>query len=286
MNCEQARNQDLVEKYVAGQLHEPEMSAFEEHYFGCDECLASVQLGQAIIHGNTGQQSKIIEMPARSAVRRPRWIYAAAAAAAAVVITLIGWRTFSSQPAMPQVAQNQPQSPIGNPAGAAPSQPAEEARLLASNLDLGSIEPLAYRPSVLRGVNEDASQRFSGAMEAYLKHDYRQSATNLAAIPAGVPNPAKPEAHITDAGVQLYLGISQMMLNENTAAIRSLRRSSAFGDTPYVENAGFYLAKALIREKQYTAAAAELKRVIRLNGDRQTEAERLLAQLSLQVQAK
>ena len=44
MNCEQVRNQDLVEKYVTGQLHELEMSAFEEHYFSCDDCLKAVQL--------------------------------------------------------------------------------------------------------------------------------------------------------------------------------------------------------------------------------------------------
>lgn len=282
MNCEQVRNQDLVEKYVTGQLHELEMSSFEEHYFSCDACLRAVQLGQAIVFGGGKAKgsAQVTEMPRRGA-GSSRWIVPLAAAAAVVLVTVIGWRSFVGQAVTaPEVAKLQsvpsskPVAEVPRPAATAP-----EARLLASNSDLEAVEPLIYRSSVLRGGDEEASQRFRRVMASYLEHDYRKATVGLAAIPVAVPAGDRPDEHITDAGVQLYLGISQLMLNQNSDAIGSLRRAAAYGDTPYIENADFYLAKAFIRQKQYREAADQLQRVVRLNGDRQADAKKLLEQL-------
>ena len=229
-------------------------------------------------------------MPARAtaAVRSPsRWYspsFAVAAAAAVLVISLIGWRMLSVEhPAKPSMAQA-PQ-PVPSPAQAtpSPSQPATagpvEPQLIASNSDLGSIVALPYRPSVLRGANEDASQRFQKAMASYQDGDYRKAVANLSTIPVAVPGSGNVEDYVTDAGVQMYLGVSQLMLNQNADAVRSLRRAGSYGDTPYLESAGFFLAKALIRQKQYAAATVELERTIQLNGDRQAEATKLLHQV-------
>ena len=38
-----AADSDNAERYVLGQMGEAEQASFEEHYFGCDECFASVQ---------------------------------------------------------------------------------------------------------------------------------------------------------------------------------------------------------------------------------------------------
>src|SRR5882724_2305263 len=136
MNCEQARDQDMVEKYVAGQLPNEDMTAFEEHYFGCDLCLEAVQLGQAIHFGAEKQvveAPKVIQMPVRSHAR-PRWMYPAAAAAAIVVVALIGWRAFVGQTPKPEVAHGGP-APVQNPAQAGPATkaPISEPQLMASN---------------------------------------------------------------------------------------------------------------------------------------------------------
>ena len=117
-------------------------------------------------------------------------------------------------------------------------------------------------------------------MQAYGRQDFRGATAALAAIPVGVPGSGRSDEHVTDAGVQLYLGISQLMLNQNAAALRALQRSAAYGDTPYLENATFYLAKGLIRQRQFPQAVVELKRVVELNGDRQSEARTLLAQIT------
>ena len=283
MNCQQVRNPDLVEKYVTGQLPEQEMSAFEEHYFGCDDCLAAVQLGQAINLG-AGKPAKVIQMPVRNAGGTKRWMYPLAAAAAVVVVTAVGWRFLAKHPSEHIIARQNPSAPVQDPSPAViskslkPTQP--ERQLLASVVDLGAVEPLTYRSSVMRGNSEDSSEKFERAMEWYSKRDYRRTAAGLLSIPVGVPGSGKVEEHINDAGVQLYLGISQLMLNQNDDAIRSFRRAASYGDTPYLESAEFFLTKGLIRQGQYPAAADQLRRVVRLKGDRQAEAQQLLEQLN------
>src|SRR5450432_1497930 len=122
MNCEQVRSQDLVEKYVSGRLADPEMAAFEEHYFACDDCLAEVQMGQAVAAAQPVKNSKIVTMPLRGAVARPRWIYAAAAAAALVVVGLLGWRAVSMNSPSPR-ALTTAQHEVATPSNAVP-QPA------------------------------------------------------------------------------------------------------------------------------------------------------------------
>ena len=291
MNCEQARALDLVGKYVTGQLPEQEMGAFEEHYFSCDDCLAKVQVAQAIRHGTQAADApKVVQMMPRGQRKtngRPsRWMYPVAAAAAILVITVIGWRAFSDQSSTPEVAHTQPNLQVPSNPGiaespkAVPATTPETPQLMASNVDLGAVTPLAYRPSALRGATEDAGQRFQQVMTSYLSHDYRQVVAGLSSIPVAVPGSGRPEDHITDAGVQLYLGVSQLMLNQNGDAVRSLRRAAAYGDTPYLENAGFFLAKALIRQMQFAEASRELRRVADLGGDRQAEARQLIAKLN------
>ena len=279
MNCEQARRGDLVEKYVTGQLPEQDMSVFEEHYFACDDCLASVQLAQAL---RSATAPAVLRMPEPRRSRPSRWMYPMAAAAAIVLTTFVGWSAFRGGPAKPQLSEVRapPQPAVPNRVPVVP-EPAKPQLMASTVVDLGAISALPYRAAVMRGSNDDSLPRFQQAMIAYQNRDYRGAVSHLSVIPVGVPGSGQPEDHVTDAGVQLYLGVSQLMLNQNAEATRSLRRSASYGDTPYLENAQFYLAKALIRQKQNAPAAVELRHIVKLNGDRQAEARLLLNQLSL-----
>ncbi|HEY3744584.1 MAG TPA: hypothetical protein VGL53_32295, partial [Bryobacteraceae bacterium] len=156
-------------------------------------------------------------------------------------------------------------------------KPAEE-QLVAMNR-LESVEPLPYKGSVLRGASEDSAELFRKAMASYTAHDYKKAVQHLSEIPVGIPGSGKPDEHITDAGVQLYLGVSRLILNQNAGAIEALRRSVEYGDTPYLESAGYYLSKGLIRQKNWNEAEAQLRKTIALNGDRQNAARQLLADL-------
>jgi tetratricopeptide (TPR) repeat protein len=286
MDCEKVRGQDLVTRYVAGDLSGEDMDAFEQHYFGCEECLSAVQIGQAIREGATKEPvqdtpgPKVVAMPAVARPPRRGWMIPLAAAAALVVAAVIGWRVMRSEPgAKVEVSKSgaQPAVQTEAPPQAQPTTPAPEPQLLASSL--GEIEPLPYRASVLRGSSEDAAERFRSAMESYTSRDYRKAAARLVSIPVGVPGAGAADEHVTDAGIELYLGISQLMINLDADAVRSLRRAAQYGDTPYLESARFYLAKGLLREKQYTEAARQLRQTVALNGDRRADAQKLLDQI-------
>jgi anti-sigma factor RsiW len=284
MNCEHAGNPELVEKYVSGQLPNDEAATFELHYFECEECLAAVQTGQAIggVAAAKSPSPKVIPMPARAA-GRPKWIYPVAAAAALVVATLAGWRFFGSPSPKPgTMAVTRPE--VSAPEVAAQPQvkaPAPAGSVLVAMNRLEAVDALPYRGSVLRGSNnEDSAERFKQAMTSYNARDYRAAAVRLSGIPVGVPGSGRPEDHITDAGVQLYLGVSRLILDENGRAVEALKRAVKYGDTPYLESAGYYLAKGLIRQKYYPEAAAQLRETIALNGDRQSAAQQLLEDLN------
>ena len=66
------------------------------------------------------------------------------------------------------------------------------------------------------------------------------------------------------------------MLGQDDAAIDRLRATIALGDTAYLEEAHFYLAKAMLRQKNVNAAQTELKTVVTLKGMRSREAQQLL----------
>jgi hypothetical protein len=60
------------------------------------------------------------------------------------------------------------------------------------------------------------------------------------------------------------------------AAIRSLRRVVALGDSAFAEEAHFHLAKAFLAKADPRSAARELEEAIALQGERNEEARRLL----------
>ena len=45
VTCTRVEQEDLDARYLAGTLSDEEAEAFEEHYFGCDRCWSTVQLG-------------------------------------------------------------------------------------------------------------------------------------------------------------------------------------------------------------------------------------------------
>ena len=62
-------------------------------------------------------------------------------------------------------------------------------------------------------------------------------------------------------------------LGQDDAAIDQLRATIALGDSAYLEDAHFYLAKAFLRRKDLGAAETQLKKLIELRGSRSDEAQ-------------
>jgi TolA-binding protein len=75
-------------------------------------------------------------------------------------------------------------------------------------------------------------------MRDYERGDYAASAKGLAA--AARLAPASPQTHF-------YLGASYLLSGDTAAALTALQTTIDRGDSAYLEDARFYLAKALTR---------------------------------------
>jgi tetratricopeptide (TPR) repeat protein len=254
MECVQIKREEVVERYLTGSLRPEERESFEEHYFACEQCFAALQAQRALQAELSASAPQIRAMPAPNPTA---WRWTAAMATAAVVIlsvVVVRWslKPHSSSPAPPlQTAQSGPAGP--------------------SLSELARFDPPAYAPTVLRGTQNEAVRKFRMAMKPYQHGDYAGAVTVLRA--AVKLNPKDP-------GPLFFLGVSHLLDNQTDDGIAVLQQCITLGDTPYLEESHYYLAKALLRKGDATAARRELEEVVRLKGDHEDEAQRLLQQLA------
>ena len=265
MDCDRVAREEIVEGYLVGRLGEEERDAFEQHYFECARCFDELRTLQAI-------REELRAAPEFVAKARPpllRWAPAAGLAAAIVLAVGVAlWmrpvpagvsETTNLEPARaerPELPQPRESKPI-----AAPEPSLEQ---------LARVEAPRYDPLTLRGVPSDATARFQRGMEHYRKADYGAAVDDLRTAAELDPN----AAHI-----RFFLGVSHLMLGQDDAAIDGLRSTIALGDSAYLEEAHWYLAKAFLRRKDLRAAEAQLKKLVELRGSMSGEARRLLTHL-------
>lgn len=107
--------------------------------------------------------------------------------------------------------------------------------------------------------------QFHAAMEHYTKRDY------AGAIP-GLRAADFPEA-------RFYLGICLLLTNDRAAGVKELQAVIASGETPYLEQARFYLAKGLLGGGDIGGAQRQLENVLAMHGDLEKQTRALLAQI-------
>ena len=264
MTCEQVMKENLVEKYLVGALSAPEQDTFEQHYFECSRCFA--ELDQHRLLQQALQQAEA-DIRRETVAPRPlrNWQWAAAAVAAALILAVgLGIWQSGRREAAPTVA-----TPSGPPSpGPQRTQPPATQR--PSLVELARFEPPPYTPIVLRGSSDAATQHFQEAMRRYSKGDYKEAIPGLRQGAA-----LNPRA----ADISFFLGICYLLTDQPDAAVSSLRSTIALGDSPFLEDAHFYLAKAYLHQGELTAAQTELKRTIQLRGEHEADAGVLLAKL-------
>ena len=251
MNCEAAQSENLAERYVLGQLSEPDQSSFEEHYYVCERCLDEVRLLQTL-------QTAAVPSPSAARKSLPGWAWGAIAAALIAGAGLAAIPYLRHKPSEPEPVATAAQAPGASSANSAALQ------LLAR------AEPPRYIPSKLRGTSGSAVDAFRAAMDHYSHADYLAAAEALRPL-------AKPSPDA--AGPLFYLGVCELVTGNPAMAAEDMRRVENLGDTPYLEPARFFLAKALLAKEDVPGAAAALELTIQLKGDRETEARQLLDQL-------
>ena len=244
MECARITEDGLLERYLLDRVDEAEREALESHFFECDDCFArleALQAAQQVLAAEPVSQAFRIEPPRR--IRTWGW---AVAAAAIVVIGLVAVLWWVMQPPLPRTASLSP--------------------ALAA---LARIEPPVYEPVVLRGVQDEAQQRFRTAMEHYAGGDYASAIPGLEEAAA-----LDPEA----ANISFSLGATCLLTGRTTEGIRHLQHGVDLGDTPYLEEALLLLAKAHLSTRDLSDAKTELVRVVELSGD---FSEQALAMLDL-----
>lgn len=100
------KDQEIVERYVRNQLSPEERRAFEEHFFGCEECFAKLQIMERFIAGLDDAGNRGLLDSSRSTETSPvrtwsSWMFPALAASSCAVIVLAivaGWTLLSSVP--------------------------------------------------------------------------------------------------------------------------------------------------------------------------------------------
>lgn len=99
-------DQEIIERYVRNRLSLEERRAFEEHFFGCEECFAKLQILERFVAGLEDAGNRGLLHSGQSADSWPArawgsWMFPAFAASscAAIVLAIVtGWVLFSQMP--------------------------------------------------------------------------------------------------------------------------------------------------------------------------------------------
>jgi tetratricopeptide (TPR) repeat protein len=257
MDCAHIEQEEIAEKYLSGRLNADEQERYERHYFGCPGCFAELEALRAVRDELSARRGSLEAAPAPRPVAW-KWAWAGGLAAVAVLVIIVITQ-------LPPSAPPPAPPPIAGAPGGPPPQPVS-ARLE----ELARYEPPAYSPVVLRGAADKSTREFRAAMKHYLRRDYR-------AALSGLERAVQLNEKAADAS--FFLAACRLLLGETDAAIAGFRRTSALGDTPYLEEAQFSLAKAHLQRRDVDSALEALNRVIGLRGELQSQAEKLRREL-------
>jgi tetratricopeptide (TPR) repeat protein len=268
MDCAKVAREEIIESYLVDRLSEEDREAFEEHYFECARCFDDLQSLRAIRDELRLAGAEVEAKPPRSLFG---WASAAGLAAAVVLaVGVVLWMRPGPLSDRPEATKTPLPSQAQSPERPSPRQPEPTVASEPSLDELARVEPPRYEPLTLRGAPDEATTRFQRGMERYRKTDYAGAVDDLRAAAELDPDAAH---------TNFFLGISHLMLGQDNAAIDRLRATIAVGDSPYLEEAHLYLARAFLRRKDLGAAEEQLKKLIQLRGSGSGEARRLLTQV-------
>jgi len=239
MSCTEPLDPELLEHYLLGRLEPPRRDELEEHLFSCPECADRVESLQVL-------RSALD----RGGARRRPWVLGAGAAAALTV----------------GLGLHLLRAPAGPPDGGGEIVPTPEPVTLAS---LGRFDPPSYEPRRLRGADE-AQRRFAAGMDAYVRGDWAAALPDLAEAERLDPSAPAPA---------FFAGICRTLEGDAEAGALTLGRVADLGETAYLEDALFYLAKARLLDSDAAGARDALERLAALNGERAAGARALLERL-------
>jgi tetratricopeptide (TPR) repeat protein len=187
--------------------------------------------------------------------RRPRrnWRWLAVLPVAASLLVVGGLAWFRMNPAAKREASR----------ATASARPALDLTALAAVL------PPRYTQPQWRAAGPTV---FDVAIERYSRGDYAGATPDL--VVAAKSDPA-------NAAAAFFLGICYLIESRDDEAVAQLKSTIALGDSPELEEAHFYLAKALLRKQDLRGALAELRLAEAMHGPRLAEERSLIEKITL-----
>ena len=252
MDCSRVVRDEIAEQYVTGRLGEDDQIAYEQHYFHCARCFEDLKNYRAL----RAELERVSALPRFPVLTGRRLLWVGAGTAAGIAITLLTLR--------------QVRVPERDVERAAPPAQAVQPTPRTALSEFGAVDAPPYQLTTLRSTGDLATRTFRDAMRDYERGDYAASARGLAA--AARLDPASTQTHF-------YLAASYLLSGDTAAAITALQTTIDRGESAYLEDARFYLAKAFIRRGNLDEARTELLRVASLKQGREREARSLLAAL-------
>jgi tetratricopeptide (TPR) repeat protein len=249
MNCERAMKENVIERYLAGALEPALKEEWEQHYFACKECAERLETWQTIEKPLRDMAPEIRrKMAPRPAGLYWRWI---AAAVAAILLIGVGVLLRKSGGA------------------AAPTPPPVVASRPSEVMLLARLEPPAYAPAALRGIETPAERQFRSAMDAYQQRDWPHAIDGLkSATELDPPAPAP----------RFFLGACYLLNGNSREGVVELERV-ATGNSPFAEEARFDLAKGYLALGRTDEALAMLRKIAKADGDFAAQSNTLIGRI-------
>jgi TolA-binding protein len=235
MNCEEVERKDILAAYITGKLPEVDRDQFEEHFFGCDECLQQVEAARIA-------REVLMARAAAKPKAAVRWWIPALAAAALLVVGIAVWKPAAPKALVVVAPQEKPSYDL-----------------------LARFDPPAYLPSTLRSASR-TTKNFSEAMKLYTSGDFAGAAKGLRGLDGSRP--------------LYYLGVSELLSGDRSGGIADLQKVVALGDTPYLSEARFYLAKGLIGDGNLAGARTQLETLVQEKSELAPKASEILNSLA------
>ncbi len=292
--CRWTGREEVFEGYVLDALSADEKDAFEEHYFSCAACFDKLRTYRALRAELCAEAVAETKAPAREGARPWRWVLVPVAVGLVLVAIIAVWRgaavprnagstaaatpvsAVPSTPDVPTGGRTEPPPtatqaipPVPTTSGATRGAKPAPPPVVALSV-LARVEPPGYIPVVLRGPSDEAVERFEAAMRRYAVRDYAGAIPDLSTA-VGL-NPKAAQA-------SFFLAICHLLTNRPEEAAAGLQRTIALGETPYLEESHFYLAKVRLSQGDEPSARKELGETIARRGRLEDDARRLLAQL-------
>jgi TolA-binding protein len=283
------KDPEAAERYVGGDMLEPERTGFEEHFFACDACFRTVQTledaRRVLVEQGPNAGATSAAAPARGLPLT--WMAAAATLVLTAGLGLTMWRV-SRPTEVPAIDVSVSEAPAARPQAMLPAPVAQapvaapgaatSASRAASTRDRlerwAAVTPPQYVALTTRsGQDEGADENarvFDEAMAHYSAGRYGQASEGLQALADRAPGAAH---------VQFFLGMAELMSSNVARARGAFERCAASGVSPYADEAHFYLAKAALRAGDLTAATRELQIAVEREAGPEGEAAKLLAEL-------